>query len=202
MILTAAAIVESLAPSEYSGQPLLVLDPFNSDQLNANSYDLRLKGPLLSPWHMEQQQEAGFPGRVVQNLPYLLHPGEFWLAATAERMGSRDLVVQLAGKSTLARAGLQVHQGAGYGDLGFIGHWTLTLGLAPGAPPLLLAEGMRIAQAYFTVPQHASDWKPGSRLKLYHGRYAGSDQPLRADLSGIYRKKSEKTEHDTEPGHE
>lgn len=200
MILTADAIVESLVPSEVDGQPLLVLDPFNSDQLNPNSYDLRLKGPLLSPWHMEQQQDPGFPGRVVQDLPYLLRPGELWLAATAERMGSRHLVPQLAGKSTLARAGLQVHQGAGYGDLGFIGNWTLTLSLAPGAPPLLLAEGMRIAQVYFTIPQHAGDWQPGARVKLYGGKYAGSDQPLRADLTGIYAKS--KPEHDTEPGHE
>ena len=56
---------------------------------------------------------------------YTAFPGELYLAHTVERAGSAVHVPKIEGKSTLARLGLSIHVTAGYGDVGFVGAWTL-----------------------------------------------------------------------------
>ena len=59
---------------------------------------------------------------------FILHPGEFVLGATLERISlPDDLVARLDGKSSLGRLGLQVHSTAGLADPGFTGQITLEL---------------------------------------------------------------------------
>src|ERR1700754_1583492 len=59
---------------------------------------------------------------------FILHPGEFVLGATLERLTlPDDLVARLDGKSSLGRLGLQVHSTAGLADPGFTGQGTLGL---------------------------------------------------------------------------
>src|SRR5687767_9987671 len=60
--------------------------------------------------------------------PFILHPGEFVLASTLERVGlPDDLVGRVDGKSSLGRLGLLTHATAGFIDPGFEGHITLEL---------------------------------------------------------------------------
>ena len=50
---------------------------------------------------------------------FILHPGEFVLGSTAERIRlSHDLVGRLEGKSSLGRLGLLIHTTAGFVDAG------------------------------------------------------------------------------------
>ena len=59
---------------------------------------------------------------------FILHPGEFVLGSTAERVAlPDDLVARLEGKSSLGRLGLLIHSTAGYIDPGFDGTITLEL---------------------------------------------------------------------------
>lgn len=206
MILTANAIRQAVEAND------ITIEPFKPELLNPNSYDLTLgESNLLSASDPQVFSQGGVVGSAVgramaraglfeKSLPCTLMPGQFWLAATAERMGSGVLVPQITGKSTLARAGLQVHMTAGFGDLGFVGHWTLEISLAHNAPPLELVPGMRIAQVYFMLPCH--NWIPGSPLHnlatapldqrpmLYKGKYANEPGPKRANLKGIYPEKT------------
>jgi dCTP deaminase len=81
--------------------------------------------------------------------PFILHPGEFVLGATLERVTlGDDLVARLEGKSSLGRLGLQVHSTAGFIDPGFDGHVTLELSNVANLPITLYA-GMKVGQLSF-----------------------------------------------------
>ncbi|MDI6900144.1 MAG: dCTP deaminase [Anaerosomatales bacterium] len=81
--------------------------------------------------------------------PFVLHPGEFVLGATVERVDlPEDIVARLEGKSSLGRLGLLIHSTAGYVDPGWSG--TLTLELSNVANlPIVLTPGMAIGQISF-----------------------------------------------------
>jgi dCTP deaminase len=81
--------------------------------------------------------------------PFILHPGEFVLGSTLERIAlGDDIVARLEGKSSLGRLGLQVHSTAGFVDPGFDGHVTLELANVSNLPITLL-PGMKIGQVSF-----------------------------------------------------
>ena len=76
---------------------------------------------------------------------YLLEPGEFILAGTSEVvMVSDKLVVQVKGKSSVARLGIMIHT-AGFIDPGFEGQITLEIS-NQGNAEIILYPGMRICQ--------------------------------------------------------
>jgi dCTP deaminase len=86
---------------------------------------------------------------VADDEPFILHPGEFVLGATAEVLRlPDDLVARLDGKSSLGRLGLQVHSTAGLADPGFEGQITLELSNVASLP-IAIYPGMRIAQLVF-----------------------------------------------------
>jgi dCTP deaminase len=83
---------------------------------------------------------------VVAGTPFVLHPGEFVLGSTFERVTlGADLAGRLEGKSSLGRLGLLVHSTAGFIDPGFSGHVTLELSNASRLP-IKLWPGMAIGQ--------------------------------------------------------
>lgn len=81
--------------------------------------------------------------------PFVLHPGEFVLGSTYERVTlGDDIAARLEGKSSLGRLGLLTHSTAGFIDPGFSGHVTLELSNT-ATMPILLYPGMRIGQLCF-----------------------------------------------------
>lgn len=77
---------------------------------------------------------------------FVLHPGEFILGSTLERVGlPPHLAGRLEGKSSLGRLGLVTHSTAGFIDPGFSGHITLELSNAANLP-ITLYPGMKIGQ--------------------------------------------------------
>jgi dCTP deaminase len=81
---------------------------------------------------------------------FMLHPGEFVLGSTAERIKlPDDLVGRLEGKSSLGRLGLLIHSTAGFIDAGWDGHITLY-------------PGMKIGQISFLAMTTAADVPYGS----------------------------------------
>src|SRR5256714_11843558 len=75
---------------------------------------------------------------------FILHPGEFVLGSTAERVSlPDDLVARLEGKSSLGRLGLLIHSTAGFVDAGWDGHLTLELSNVANLP-ITLYPGMKI----------------------------------------------------------
>ncbi len=81
--------------------------------------------------------------------PMILHPGEFLLGSTIERVAlPDDLVARLEGKSSLGRLGLLIHSTAGFVDAGWDGHLTLELSNVANLP-ITLYPGMKIGQISF-----------------------------------------------------
>jgi dCTP deaminase len=107
---------------------------------------------------------------IAEDEPFILHPGEFVLGSTLERVAvPEDLVARLEGKSSLGRLGLLIHSTAGYVDPGWDG--TITLELSNVARlPIAIYLGMRIGQLSFlrlTTPVDAP----------YRGKYQGQRGP-------------------------
>ena len=118
--------------------------------------------------------------------PFILHPGEFVLGATLERISlPDDLVARLDGKSSLGRLGLQVHSTAGLADPGFTGQITLELSNMTRLP-ISLYPGMRVAQLVFEMLSTPAD-RPyghgglGSKYQGQSGRHRASTGATSSD---------------------
>jgi dCTP deaminase len=80
---------------------------------------------------------------------FILHPGEFVLGSTSERVAlPNNLVARLEGKSSLGRLGLLIHSTAGFVDAGWDGQLTLELSNVANLP-ITLYPGMKIGQISF-----------------------------------------------------
>ena len=104
--------------------------------------------------------------------PFILHPGEFALAATYEVISlGDDVAARLEGKSSLGRLGLLTHSTAGFIDPGFSGHVTLELSNV-STLPIKLWPGMKIGQVcYFQLSSPAeSPYGTGDNLNRYQGQ--------------------------------
>lgn len=159
MILTASEIIKERDAGN------IVIDPFDEKNLGPNSYDVHLAGKLCT--YNSLVLDAGHENPT-QGLPFddfvMLHPGTLYLAQTVERFGSTKFVPCLEGRSSLARLGLSIHQTAGFGDLGYVGVWTLEITVVH---PTFVYEGMRIGQVCFHEVKGDID-------RLYQGKYNGA----------------------------
>lgn len=133
------------------------LDPLESSLIQPSSIDVRLdryfrlfdnhKYPVIDP--SQEQPDLTRLIEVPAGEPFVLHPGEFVLGATYERVTlGADVAARLEGKSSLGRLGLLTHSTAGFVDPGFSGHVTLELSNM-ATLPVLLWPGMKVGQLCF-----------------------------------------------------
>ncbi|MDR1442885.1 MAG: dCTP deaminase [Bifidobacteriaceae bacterium] len=136
---------------------LIGVDPFDPDMIQPSSVDVRLdRFFLLFDNHLcavidptEEQPELTRPFDVPADQPFILHPGEFVLGSTYERVRLPEAIAaRLEGKSSLGRLGLLTHSTAGFIDPGFEGHVTLELSNV-STLPIKLWPGMKIGQMCF-----------------------------------------------------
>ncbi len=151
------------------------ITPFEEDQVNPNSYNVRLgrtlltySDPVIDAHHPNPTKtvEIGDGGLVLQ-------PGELYLGHTVEEVGSDTFVPLLFGRSSVGRLGLFVEITAPIGDIGFHGQWTLMLN---PVLPLRVYPGMKIGQIMFFVSVGPVD--------LYAGKYQSALGP---QPSGYWR---------------
>lgn len=134
------------------------IEPFDQSDVQPSSVDLHLgadfqvfrnsRYPYIDP----SREQAGLTERVDASAkePFVLHPGEFVLGTTIERITlPDDIVARLEGKSSLGRLGLLIHSTAGYVDPGWDGRLTLELSNVANLP-IVLTPGMKIGQISFT----------------------------------------------------
>jgi dCTP deaminase len=159
------------------------LDPFDAAMVQPSSVDVRLdrwfrlfdnhKYGLIDP--SVEQPDLTRLVEVEGDEPFILHPGEFVLGSTHERVTLGDAVAaRLEGKSSLGRLGLLTHSTAGFIDPGFDGHVTLELSNV-ATLPIALYPGMKIGQLCFFQLSSPADEPYGSAA---HGsRYQGQRGP-------------------------
>jgi dCTP deaminase len=103
---------------------------------------------------------------------FILHPGEFVLGSTLERITlPDDLVARLEGKSSLGRLGLLIHSTAGFIDPGWDGHVTLELSNVANLP-ITIYYGMKIGQLSFVQLTEPAEhpYGTGSLGSKYQGQ--------------------------------
>ena len=148
----------------------IVIDPYDESLLQPSSVDVRVDG-AFRVFHnarypyidVKQPQEALTElVEIAGDEPFILHPGEFVLGSTRERVAlPDDLVARLEGKSSLGRLGLLIHSTAGFIDPGFDGHVTLELSNVANLP-ITIYEGMKIGQISFMQMTEAAAKPYGS----------------------------------------
>ena len=137
----------------------LVFDPYDAAMVQPSSVDVRVDGkfrvfhnaryPFIDVRQpMEDLTELVEIGSGPED-KFILHPGEFVLGQTLERVRlPDDLVARLEGKSSLGRLGLLIHSTAGFVDAGFEGNLTLELSNVANLP-ITIYHGMPIGQISF-----------------------------------------------------
>ncbi|MCL4079234.1 dCTP deaminase [Coriobacteriia bacterium Es71-Z0120] len=156
------------------------IEPCDPDDIQPSSVDLHL-GPRFQvfrnsryPYIDPARKQDGLMELVeaTAESPFVLHPGEFVLGTTVERIVlPDDIVARLEGKSSLGRLGLLIHSTAGYVDPGWDGRLTLELSNVANLP-ILLMPGMAIGQISFlqmTTPVDRPYGTPGLGSK-YQGQ--------------------------------
>jgi dCTP deaminase len=135
----------------------IVIDPLDERCIQPSSVDLSLDryfrvfrnhtlGHIDVKENLEDLTELVEVG---QDDPFILHPGEFVLGSTAERVAiPGDLVGRIEGKSSLGRLGLLIHTTAGFVDAGWDGQLTLEFSNVANLP-ITLYPGMKIGQISF-----------------------------------------------------
>lgn len=152
-----------------------LLDPFEEKNVQPASIDLRLGTSFRVPDRHRSSVDLNnvptdttTPVDVEIDGPFVLHPGEFALGCTMERISvPPDLAMYIDGKSSLARIGMAAHVTAGYFDPGFDGVGTLELvNLFPVA--IILRPGCLICQSRWMTLDEPTE-------RPYRGRYQGDD---------------------------
>jgi dCTP deaminase len=135
----------------------IVIDPLGEHAIQPSSVDLRVDAsfrvfanhryPYIDV--RTDQPDLTELVEVCIGEPFILHPGEFVLGSTYERVTLPDtLVARLEGKSSLGRLGLLVHATAGFVDPGFSGALTLELSNVSNLP-IAIYPRMAIGQVAF-----------------------------------------------------
>lgn len=126
----------------------IVVDPYRDDNLNPNSYNLSLHNELLVYEEVVLDMRHSNRTRriVIPEEGLVLSPNQLYLARTAERTETHNLVPMIEGRSSIARLGLFVHVTAGFGDVGFRGYWTLEMF---AVQPVRIYPGVQICQIFY-----------------------------------------------------
>jgi dCTP deaminase len=151
MILSDRSILEEIKLGR------IEIDPFDERCVQPSSVDLHVDRTFRT-FHNARYPyidvKAEMPElteliEVQGDQPFILHPGEFVLGSTVERVRlPDDLVARLEGKSSLGRLGLLIHSTAGYVDPGWDGYLTLELSNVANLPITIYAD-MKIGQISF-----------------------------------------------------
>jgi len=136
----------------------IVLRPFNEEQLQPVSYDIRLGNKFIvneeSRTHSIDPMKKVFAKTreltVKDGEEFVLHPRVSVLAVSKEYFGSDHFLIQIGGKSSLARIGLMIHNTAGIINPGHFLNVTLELSNQNNVP-IIIRPGMSIAQIMFSM---------------------------------------------------
>lgn len=136
----------------------ITIEPFNVERLQPVSYDILLGNKFV----VNDEHSTHFvdPARKIYAMTrevevedggeFVLHPGVSVLGISKEYFGSNHYLIQVGGKSSLARVGLMIHNTAGLINPGHFLHITFELCNLNNVP-IILRPGMEIAQLTFSM---------------------------------------------------
>ena len=153
----------------------IILEPFDVKRLQPATYDIRLGITfIVNEPHSTLAIDPGrgvYPKTQKVEIPdgeeFVLHPGVSILGYSKERFGSDNFLIEVNGKSSLARIGLIVHNSASIVNPGHYLNIALELCNLNNVP-IVLRPGMEIAQLSFsTLSSHTrKSYKETGRYHL------------------------------------
>ena len=167
MILTGSEIAKQVIKNK------IVIEPFNYENINPNSYNVEL-GDYLKVYVDEILDSKKEQKTKIIKIPddgIVLEPNKIYLGFTKEKIGSNYYVPTITGRSSTGRLGLFVQITADLVDIGFVGNLTFQF---HAVQPLKIYKGMKLGQIIF--------WKPKGRIKLYNGKYQDSIGPMESKV--------------------
>lgn len=136
----------------------ITIKPFDEKRLQPASYDILLGNtfllsdayttPLIDP--VKKIYAETREVKVHDGDEFILRPGISVLGMSKDFFGSDHFLIQLGGKSSLARIGLMVHNTAGIINPGHFLHVTFEI-TNQNNIPIVLRPGMEIAQITFSM---------------------------------------------------
>ena len=152
----------------------IIIEPFNEEQLNPNSYNIRLHNELLvyetdffvdggRRVLLDMKKENPTKKIIIPESGLELKPNRLYLGRTVEYTETYNLIPCIDGRSSIGRLGINVEISAGFGDIGFKGTWTLEIRCVE---PVIIYPFIEIGQLYYQVPVGDIDIQ-------YNGRYQG-----------------------------
>lgn len=137
---------------------LITLTPFDAARLQPASYDILLGNKFIendaSSTHFVDPSRKVYAKTTEKTVKdgdeYVLHPGVSVLGLSKEFFGSDHFLIQVGGKSSLARVGLMIHNTAGIINPGHFLNITFEITNQSNIP-IILRPGMEIAQITFSM---------------------------------------------------
>lgn len=151
MILTGSKIFEELHDKN------IVIEPFNQDNINPNSYNYSI-GDTIKMFTEIKEEKPIFKEIKIPEEGYVLYPDRMYLANTFEKIGSKKYAMSLIGKSSIGRLGLFLQVSANLGHTTSEHRWTLEL---VASKPIRIYKNMIIGQVSF--------WNNEGEINFYEG---------------------------------
>ncbi len=126
----------------------IIIEPFDKNKLNPNSYNLSLSNELLvyDNYVLDMKKENKAHKIIIPEDGLILEPNKLYLGRTNEFTKTDRFVPMLEGRSSTGRLGLFIHVTAGFGDVGFSGYWTLEIFCIQ---PIKIYPNVEICQIYY-----------------------------------------------------
>ncbi len=139
------------------------IEPYNTKQVNPNSYNLKLHNELVvyTDAVLDMKQPPATKTIQIPKEGLVLEPGRLYLGRTMEKTATDKFVPMLEGRSSVGRLGLYIHVTAGFGDIGFSGFWTLEIQCIQ---PVRIYPFVEICQIYYHTIE-------GDFLPYHSGKY-------------------------------
>ncbi len=196
------AILSDSDIKKHIEEGLILIDPLDDPerQIQPSSVDLRIgsefKGfriirkPCIDPKDKSDIESYMESFHITEKEPFIIHPGEFALATTFEKVKLPDnLVARVEGRSSMGRLGITMHVTAGYIDPGFCGKITLEISNI-GKMPVALYPGQRVCQIVFETMTSPSEKPYGHPDR--DSKYMGQTRPETSRIKHDYEIKNNK----------
>ncbi|MGA9530663.1 MAG: dCTP deaminase [Candidatus Babeliales bacterium] len=157
----------------------IIIDPFNKQHLNPNSYNLKLHEDLLmyNTDILDMKKEHQVTQITIPVTGLVLQPRTLYLARTVEYTETHAFVPMLEGRSSIGRLGLFIHITAGFGDVGFKGYWTLEMFCVQ---PIRIYPRIEICQIFYHTIQ--GDFVPYAQDAKYQNNSSVQGSKLYTEL--------------------
>ena len=142
MILSGLEIIRQIELGQ------IVIDPFERNRVNANSYNLCLYNKIYvyKDKILDMKSQLELDEITIPETGLTLQPDQLYLGRTYEYTRTESFVPMLEGRSSIGRLGLNIHVTAGFGDVGFRGYWTLEMHCIY---PTIIYPMVEICQIYY-----------------------------------------------------